>query len=181
MAVAMLLLLSVVTACAPQRSSRLSIGDVDAIVAQTKQSLTASRFIQSRSPASPPIVLSVQKVENLTSDVITESEQWAMMVEISNDVFVRSPLGRNANIKLIVPRERLTMARRRGVVPAFESADELPTHIMTATFRSVTRDNAAQRYDEYYCEYQITELLSREIVWSDRVKLTRKAFGRAFN
>jgi hypothetical protein len=141
----------------------------------------SSQFISSRNAASPPIVLSVQKVENLTSDVITESEQWAMMVEIANDVFVRSPLGRNANIKLIVPRERLTLARRRGVVPAFDSADALPTHIMTATFRSVTRDEQAQRFDEYFCEYEISELQSREIVWSDRVKLTRKAFGRAYN
>ncbi len=42
-----------------------------------------------------------------------------------------------------------------------------PTHMLTSTFRTITRVGRYQRDDIYECGFQLQDMISREIIWED--------------
>lgn len=162
------------------RTSRLAVDDMRMIVDQTIEKLAASDFVRERDATSPPIVITAQRVENRTSDVITRSERWYLMQAVATEV-VSSGLARERSIVIVIPRERLEDAKRRGTISELAGEQRDPTHVLEATFRSLTRSDGSVREDLYYCEYRVTDLQSGAIAWADAVEIKRAAFGRSFN
>lgn len=165
----------------PPRSSRLTLGDYDMLVAHMSQSLASSELFATRTPNTPPIYITINKVENLTSDVIPPAEQWMLMARVRSSVPLLA-LRRERNVTFQITPERFAMLRDAGF-NADLGTDRDPTHIMRAVYRAAPRAATGEeryvdeRTDYYFLEYQITELASRKVVWADHVEFKRSAKG----
>lgn len=167
-------------ASAPPRTSRLAAEDFDLVSAELAAKLAASDFLGDRAPDSPIITVAVSKVENLSTDLLSEGEKW-MLVDRALDSLAMKDLKNNKAIRFVIPAEKLEMLRRTLGPDEQVAADRAPTHTLTARLRSVTRTAGADRTDLYDCEFRIVEIASGEIVWSDSAALKRVARGKAYN
>ncbi len=175
----------VLSGCAgPPRSTVMTVEDYEYVAREMagnlRRSLVDKGLLASRGPDSPPIVIAVQKVVNLTSDVMSEATKWYLMARVVNSQPLRS-LRATKNVYFTIAAEHLREARKRGSVETGFAELRHPTHAMTATFHSVTRSTGVERTDLYYCQYEITDLLTGETVWSDKVEFKRIAHGRTWD
>ncbi len=177
------LLLIAAGCAAPARSTRFTDADFSEIASAMAQSLYASDAIQNRTPDSPLWVVSIDKVTNLTSDVITVPEQWAIMARIIGAAPLEE-LDRVKNIRFVIPPERALALRDRGIDDevdlAYGSRREV-NHTMTATFRSVTRANPTARTDVYLCVFELLDLDTGQLVWSGSYEIKRSAVGKVWD
>ncbi len=160
-------------------STTIAYEDLTDTAREMAEKLAASDFLRDRTPASPPITITLSKVVNYTSDVIRDPERWYLMYRVLDSVPLRE-LRADRNIKIVIPRERLDDLRAAAGDPSLPPLGEerAPTHVMDATFRSVTYQSGKARTDAYYCQYRITDLRTGEVAWSDGFEFKRSALGR---
>lgn len=169
-------------ASGPPASTRLTADDFAVTESRIRQDLAASDFLARRGPDSPPMIIVVRDVENATSDVITEAEQW-MAVHRVVDSFPVQALRQTKNIRFVLPRERYAMLREE--IDAVDAPDTSlnPTHVMDAQFESITRGAAERRKvtdrrtEYYYLAYRIVDLQGREVGWNSSFEFQREASG----
>jgi hypothetical protein len=142
--------------------------------------LAASDFLRSRTPDSERIVIAINKVENLTSDIIPESDQWWMMAHVRDAQGIRT-LSEQKNIRVVIPAEILRKAKKSKELPEEAALARSPTHEMSATFRSATRNKRLDRTDAYLCEYRITSIKDGSLEWADSFEFKKVAFGRSYD
>ena len=168
-------------ACAaPPQSSTLTVEDLEETTAQMASQLGSSDFLKERTPDSPPIVVAIDKVQNLTSDLIPEGQQWFLISRVRDQLDVGT-LRKTRNIRFVIPKEFLDKAKIAGTIESDAGMQRAPTHQMSATFRSVTRSKGKDRTDAYLCEYRITEIGSGALAWTGEFAFKRTAFGRAYD
>lgn len=167
-------------ASAYAQSTTLSASDLEATASEISAKLNASDFLKGRGPDSPKMVIAINKVENLTSDLIPASEQWWLMQRIRDSMGVQT-LSKQRNIKFVIPAKFLNDAQRKNTLPEDVALERSPTHEMSATFRTATRTAKLDRTDAYLCEYRITNLTDGTLEWSDSFEFKRTAFGRAYD
>lgn len=177
-----LVVLVLMTACAApgRQSTRLTADDLEATTTEIAARLGASAFMASRGPESPRMVVAVQKVENLTSDLIPEREQWWMIQRVRDSAPLLA-LSRQRNIRFVIPVEHLREGEARGTLPENFASSRAPTHEMTATFRSATRAAAMARTEVYVVDYRITDLGTGELVFNETFSFKRQAMGRSYD
>ena len=163
-------------------STRIRDDDLDAIVHEMIQSLAASDFLSTRTADSPSVSIMINKVQNLSSDVVTEAEQWRVVARIRGAVPL-AEFARTKNIIFQITRPRHAMLVRSGYVGDL-GPTKLPTHLMAATFRSIRRAGHSTkkkltdlRADTYYMEFRITNLETRELEWVGEFLFKREATG----
>lgn len=172
-------LLANLAGCAstPQ-SSRLAVDDIEFTAKELAAKLADSGFLRDRTGESPRMVVAIHKVENLTADVIPEADQWYMMVRVRDSASMES-LRRLRNIVFVVPAERTgagAIDREFGA-----AGGRRPTHEMSATYHAAVRSAGRDRTDAYLCEMRITNLDTRELVWTDSVEFKKVAAGRSYD
>lgn len=158
----------------------MTVDDYVHIATEMAEKLRSSRFLVERSSQSPELVFAVNKVQNLSSDIISVPTQWYMQERVVNSLPLAA-LSREKNISFVMPAEKVRGAKAALEVDEHFGADRRPTHVMSATFRSVTRSAGKDRTDLYYSEYAIADLSSGEIVWTDKVEFKRAAHGVAWD
>ncbi|MFA6045521.1 MAG: hypothetical protein WC718_11095 [Phycisphaerales bacterium] len=169
-------------ACAgAPKSSRLSVDDVEFTAQELSAKLTDSKFLADRDSESPRMVVAINKVENLTTDVIPEADEWYIMERVRGSRSMEA-LKRLKNIVFVVPIDHI----RGGQAQASEfdrlvALGRKPTHEMSATFRSAVRSSGEHRTDAYLCEMRITDLTSRELVFLESVEFKKTAVGKAYD
>jgi hypothetical protein len=163
---------------APARTTALSAGDLDAVVGDMAQRLHREVFAD-RTPESPPMRIAIQRVENLTSDIIPMDEQWQIMARIRDSQPIVE-LSNRCNVRFVIPAEYLAESRTREDEPGFAAA-RAPTHEMTATFMSLLRSAGADRTDLYTCEFRITDLATGNLEWVGVFQFKRAAVGKSYN
>lgn len=164
----------------PARTTRLQTRDFEDIAAEVASSLRGSEFILERGPHSPQMTIAVTKVENLTTDILSEGEKWYLIDRVM-DSDAMATLQRERNIRFVIPAERLSEMRERDQWAGPIAPDRAPTHSMTAALRSVTRSAGTDRTDLYAAFYRITSIDSGETLWTGEFLLKRAAAGRAYN
>lgn len=165
------------------KSSRMTAADMTDMAQAMASSLAQSETVRQRTPQSPRWVIAIQKVENLTQDVMTESEQWGVMARLQGSLPITA-LYDQRNIRFVIPAERTRAIRQQPDLKGYEQAfggERAPTHVMTATFRSATRADARNRSDYYYCDFVMQELASGQTVWNDRFEYKRIAKGHVWD
>lgn len=172
-------------ATAPQ-TTRLRASDFDVTVEAMVASLADSAFLRDRGPDSPRIYITTNKVENLTNDLIPVAEQWMLIARVQGALPTRQ-LAEQKNIRFQIPPEEVQMLRQAGFDASINSGPAT-THVMTAVFRSAPRlarglnsGLVDGRTDYYYLEYSITDVVSREVVWTDAFEFKREARGLAID
>lgn len=163
--------------CGAPRSTALTTDDLRATATQMAAKLSESAFLAGRTPDSPRMVIAIDKVQNLTSDLIPEAQQWYLMARVRASQPVAA-LSAQRNIAFVIPAERLAAAR--AIDPDY-ARDRAPTHAMSATFRSATRAAALDRTDAYLCDFRITDLATGELAWTDIVEFKRAARGLSYD
>lgn len=161
------------------RTSVMQTGDYEAVSNEISARLQNSAFLADRSPDSPRIVIALQKVENLTDDLLDESAKWYCVERIKNYHDLGS-WRREKNIHFTLAAERLEDARERNNLQK-GFMNRAPTHVLKPTFYSVRRSSTSGRTDLYYCSYVIFNLATSEEVWSDKFEFKRVAFGRSWD
>ena len=165
----------------PPKTTRIQVDDYQAMAAAMSDSLAASEALQGRGPDSPPWVVSIDKVTNLTSDVMSVSEQWSIIEQIRASLPMIE-LGDTKNISFVLPPERRASLEAQAGVTDASPIDKLQTtHVMTATFRSVTRAVSDGRTELYYCEFELLDLERGAPVWADRFEYKRSARGKIWD
>lgn len=170
-------------ACAQPRSTRMTVGDFEAMAAQMAQSLSRSPALAGRTPDSAPMVVAITKVENLSSDVMSEGEQWGVIAKIRGSLPIQA-LRQQKNIAFVIPAEQTRKLRQQGDLGAAAEqfgSERSPTHTMTATFRSVTRAIDKARSELYFCEFSLIDLKTSEPIWTDRFEYKRLATGHIWD
>ncbi len=170
-----------IPACsAPARSTRLTQADLSDMATDLAQKLRESDFLKDRTVASPPIVLTWDKVENLTLDIITPGEQWSMMQRVRDSAGLVQ-LGKEKAFTLVIPAELKGEGEQRGNYETGFAQGRSPTHRLDATLRSAARSGSAHRTDTYLCDFRVTRLADGALLWSDTVALKRAAAGLSFD
>lgn len=165
---------------APPRTTRLHTRDFQDISTEIAFSLQSSSFIQDRTPDSPSMTIAIEKIDNLTTDILSEGEKWFLMDRVMNSDAMTA-LRRERNIRFVIPAERLDALIDSRVWAGPIAQGRAPTHVMHAVLRSVTRAAGPDRTDLYSARYSITALNSGETVWTGDYLLKRAASGRAYN
>jgi hypothetical protein len=167
--------------CAGMRSTTtLTSGDIDATTSAMAAKLAASKFLQDRTADSPRMVVAISKVENLSSDLIPEGEQWLLMQKVRDSLPIVQ-LGKDKNLVFVIPAEHLRAGQRSGNLPLETGQNRKPTHEMDATFRSATRSRGIDRTDAYLVEYRVTDLANGELVWDESFEFKRIARGLSYD
>lgn len=167
-------------ACASPQSTRLRNEDLSATATEMAAKLQAAAFMQDRGPSSPPMIVAITKVENLTTDLIPSSEQWYLMAKVRDSLPIMN-LRQQRHLYFVIPAEHLREGVDRGNLPVNFGYARAPTHELAATFRSARRTASLDQTDAYLCEYRMTEIASGELVWSDTVQLKKSASGKAYD
>jgi len=163
------------------RSTRLNNADFNHMAAAMAQSLLGSEAVRERGPESPKWLISIESVRNLSSDVLTPADQWAVMYQIKDAQPIRQ-LWETRNIRFVLPPERIRQIRKEGfdAKKPFVAEREV-THTLTATFRSATRAQARSRTEVYYAQFVLMNLRTGRPVWADRVEFKRFARGHIWD
>ena len=169
-------------------TTTLTHDDLNEVVARMASSLAGSEFLAGRAPDSPPIVVTINKVENLTSDIIPPAEQWMQVARLQGSLPIRR-LADEKNIRFQLPPERLQLLADSDYTPTIEERHEyVATHLMKAVYQSATRvgrdekgGQVESRQEYYTMRYQITEIESRRVVWEDSFEFKREARGVAID
>lgn len=177
----LVLLLLMSLGCKAPQSSRIQIDDYLEMTTAMAQSLRQSDAFAQRSAESEPWIVSFDKVLNLSSEIMTRSEQWYVVATVRGAQPINS-LWDDKRVAFVIPAQYAI--DRRGTMDA-ERADKgfgterVVTHTITATFRSVTRvgEDGKGRTDVYACEFQMLDLNANESVWIDTFEFKRSATG----
>ena len=168
------------------RSTRLTDRDLDEVVQAMRSSLAASDFFGQRDEHVAPAVIVLDRVENLTGDLLTRPERWMLVARVQGALPIRE-LAAKKNIAFQITPERHAMLRKAGFAGELDAAPEA-THLMTATFRSARRAGrdtqtglTDRRADYYYFEYRITEVRPRRLAWTYSFEIKREAVGLAID
>jgi hypothetical protein len=166
----------------PPRSTRMTLADFDHMAAAMAQSLNQADRIKRRTPESERWIISIDDVRNLTTDVMTPAEQWAIMYRIQDSQPIQR-LWDEKNIRFVLPPAKVKALRNKGFAATQPAAGDRPrpTHSLTAVFRSARRAQAKQGTDLYYCQFSLMDLRGGEPVWRDRVSFKREAFGHIWD
>jgi hypothetical protein len=163
-------------ASTPPRTTTLIQNDYDHISAEMAAKLRGSEFLASRGPDSPPMQVSIEKVQNLTSQIIPEADQWWFVHKL-RAATPMNVLAEQKNIRFVMPPEQVARLRSRGDIDVRAPAERYPTHTMTATFRTTTRMSEQDRTELYMCSFSIIHIDTGELVWVDSVEFQRTAQG----
>lgn len=126
------------------------------------------------------MILALNKVENLSNDLIPSGEQWYMMVRLRDTLPIAS-LRTQRNMAFVIPAEHLRSGNDDGTFPEGFAGSRAPTHEMSATFRSSRRAAGLDRTEGYDCEFRITDLTTRELVFADTVAFKRVSRGKSYD
>ncbi|CAG0996590.1 hypothetical protein PHYC_02602 [Phycisphaerales bacterium] len=172
---------ALLAACASApKSSRLAVDDIEYTAEELAAKLSSSDFLLDRTADSPRISIAITKVENLSTDIIPETDRWYMMVKVRGSQQLDT-LRRLRNIVFVVPAEHLRDSQTATEFDREYASGRKPTHEMSATFRSATRAAGQDRTDAYLCELRVTDLTTRELAWTDIVEFKKTAFGKAYD
>jgi hypothetical protein len=166
--------------CAAPQTTALTADDMQVTAVELRQKLLDSVFMRDRGPDSPPIVVAIQKPHNLSRDIIPESEQWMLMHRVRQAAPI-SELRTLKGITFVIPASQVSSGIDSGAFSQGAMENRKPTHVMTATFRSGTRQVKHDRTDQYQVELEIIELSSGAPVFSDVFEFKRAASGSALD
>lgn len=187
--IAMILLLATcacaATGCSAPRVNTPFLQSVDLVdmTDRMAESFSGSDVIATRSVHATPWVISVYRVVNHTNQIIPEREKWLYIGRL-RAMLARSDVSKRHGLIWIVPPERwpqIAEAMNADVGAEPPNMRMKPTHLLTAEFSSLTNTSAAGRSDAYVCEFELIDLATGRIVWTDSWEVKRAVRGLTYD
>lgn len=161
-------------ASAVQAGQSTALGGADLVEMTDKMaaSILADPEVQAAIEASGKLRVVVQPVENqMTAEVLPRGQAEAFTAR------VRALLSRHAADRFTWVMNRDAYYRLRGqelevdLGPAPEAVN--PEYALIARFTSMTEETARGRSSYYICVYQLTNLQTRKVLWTDKYEVKK--------
>jgi hypothetical protein len=173
-AVLLLLLAGCGTAVSHGTNTALGGADLIQMTDDMAMKLASSPAVQEAIARDGKLKIVVQPVENLmTAEVLPRGPSEAFTARI------RSLLSKHAPGQFTWIMNRDAFYRLRGkeldvdLGPAPEAIN--PEYALTAKFSSITNEDSEHRSAYYLCVYELTNLKSRDVLWSDKYEVKKTA------
>lgn len=161
------------------RTTFLNSVDLIEMTDRMAESFASDEGMRERSSQSSQWIVSIDRMHNLTNQVIPEREKWLYIARL-RAVLQQSPIARERNIIWVIPPERWHIVQAElGDAP--HELRRTPTHEMTAEFGALTNTSGKGRSDAYLCEYQLIDMHDGRIVWSDSWEVKRSVSGKTYD
>jgi hypothetical protein len=145
------------------------------------RSFAAHPVMAARTEDDTPWVISIERVVNHTKQVIPERQKWLYLARL-RALLERSDLAHQRALIWVIPPERWAMvAEETGASDEPSGLRLPPTHLLTATFGSLTNTSGGGRSDAYLCSFQLVDLSNARIVWEDRWEVKRSVIGVVYD
>ena len=161
------------------KTTFLSSVDLIDMTDRMAASFARDEAVGARTSQSPPWVISIHRAQNFTNQIIPDREKWLYLARLRAQL-QQSDIVRQRNIIWVIPPERWPMVQEE----LGEAPPELrmrPTHTLTAEFGALTSTSGRGRSDAYLCEYQLLELSTGRMVWSDQWEVKRAVSGKTYD
>ena len=152
----------------------LSGVDLVQMTDQMARSIVADPRVQEAIAKDGPLKVVVQPVENqLTAEVLPRGQSEAFTARVRALLSERQP----GQFVWILNREEFYDLRGKELeVPLGPAPDAVnPQYALTAVFSSLTQETSKGRSDFYVCRYELSNLQSRAVLWSDTYKVKKSA------
>jgi len=180
---AFLSLLLLPSACASgppvARTTFLDSVDLVEMTDRMAQSFSMDEDIASRGLQSERWVVSMNRIENHTNQIIPEREKWLYVARL-RALLDQSTLSRERNLTWIIPPERWDLLRDE-LGPAPEVLRLPPTHQLSGEFTALTNTSGQGRSDLYLAEYHLLSLDDGRTIWSDHWEVKRSISGTSYD
>lgn len=174
---------TVAASCAPPKARTTFLTSVDLVdmTERMSASFAVTPAIADRARESPRWIISIDRVDNRTNQIIPENQKWAYVGRL-RALLTASRISDQKNLVWIVPPERWATIQKE--LNMFGEPPDLrmpPTHLLTAQFSSLTTTSGAGRSDAYFCSYQLVELATGRLVWEDGWEVKREVMGVTYD
>ena len=156
-------------------STALNGDDLVSMTDRMAASIVADPDVQSAAASGGPLKVVVLPVENLmTGEVLPEGQARAFTARVRT-LLARA---RTGQFTWINNRDTFYALRGRELegVDAGPDPDAIsPQYALHATFRTLSKDNKRVRSAYYLCEFSLTSLDNRTILWDDSYEVEKRA------
>lgn len=165
--------------CAAPRANTTELRSEDLVRMSDEltESLATSPAILARDPEDSPWIISLQRVRNETSHLMSDDRAWLVMTRLRSRL-AQSAMPAERAIRFVLPPEEWNRYDSTSLPGDARRLD--PTHTLTATFYSDTTSSMKYRADAYLCAFQLTNLSTGQIIWEDdyevRYSIVRNRF-----
>jgi hypothetical protein len=161
------------------RTTFLDSVDLIEMTDRMAQSFSLDEDIAGRDGDSESWVVSMNRIENHTNQIIPEREKWLYVARL-RALLDRSTLSRERNLTWIIPPGRWAMLQDE-LGPAPATLRLQPTHQLTGEFTALTNTSGQGRSDSYLAEYHLFSLDDGRMIWSDHWEAKRTVSGRTYD
>lgn len=159
------------------------LGSVDLVdmTDRMAESLARDSDVGPRGDGSPPWVVSIDRVNNHTNQIIPDREKWLYTGRLRAKL-AESDFSRSHGIVWVIPPERwhiVSQELREAAEPY--GLRRKPTHVLYADFLALTSTSSRGRSDAYLCDYQLLDLESGKVVWEDKWEVKRAVSGKTYD
>lgn len=169
----------------PARTTLYTAEDLLEASGRLAVDLAASPWLTSRSSASPPARIGLGEMENRSNERLAPVDRHATVARVLISPAMLDTLAAK-NIAVVLPPAQAGELERFGVADAAAHAGyDPPTHLIGATFRSITRTAALTgsgrpadaRKDYFLVDLVITDADTRRAEWAGTFEFARAARG----
>ncbi len=165
------------------RTTAVTSADIQLSSTELVQKLADSPFLSARKPDSPPLAVCPGAITNRSNERLSRVDQCGVVARILGDPGVRA-LFEQKNIRVVDPPEDGALYAGLGFTPSPGAAVARPSHVLQASFGSMTRAAAGtaqkvsnERMDYFSVQLEIVDVATREKVWSGYSEFARVAYG----
>jgi hypothetical protein len=148
--------------------------DLQQMTDKMARSIVADARVQAAISKAGPLKIVVQPVENqLTAEILPRGQAEAFTARVRALLSQRNP----QQFVWILNRDDFYNMRGKELdVPLGPAPDAInPQYALTAVFSSLTQETSKGRSDFYVCRYELGDLQTRGVLWSDSYKVKKAA------
>jgi len=141
---------------------------------QMARSIVADQRVQDAIAKEGSLKIVVQPVENqLTAEILPRGQAEAFTARVRALLSQRNP----QQFVWILNRDEFYDLRNKELdVPLGPAPDAInPQYALTAVFSSLSQETSKGRSDFYVCRYELSNLQTRAVLWSDTYKVKKSA------
>jgi len=141
---------------------------------QMARSIVADPRVQSAIAKDGALKVVVQPVENqLTAEILPRGQAEAFTARVRSLLSQKNP----QQFTWILNRDEFYDLRGKELdVPLGPAPDAInPQYALTAVFSSLTQETSKGRSDFYVCRYELSDLQTRGVLWTDTYKVKKSA------
>ncbi len=170
--------LLLLTSCAPNtavshgRNTALDSVDLTEMTQKMTDGILADPNVQSDLAKKGRLKVVIQPVENkMTGEILPRGAKEAFIARLRISLQEHAP----EKFIWIINRDAWHALRAREIDRGPDPEGLQPEYALTATFSSITDESSKRRSSYYLCVYHLTDIQSRQVIWTDKFEVKKSA------